>query len=69
MGATVDDTVAFMQGTDMAATLLADVSAEVAARRGGPSGRVGALRRGRWRRARRRRMDGDVPKPGDGGSS
>jgi SAM-dependent methyltransferase len=30
MGATVDDTVTFMQGTDMAATLLADVSAEVA---------------------------------------
>jgi SAM-dependent methyltransferase len=30
MGATVDDTVAFMQGTDMAATLLADVSDEAA---------------------------------------
>jgi SAM-dependent methyltransferase len=30
MGATVDETVAFMQGTDMATTLLADVSAEVA---------------------------------------
>jgi SAM-dependent methyltransferase len=30
MGATVDDTVAFMQGTDMATTLLADVSTEVA---------------------------------------
>jgi SAM-dependent methyltransferase len=30
MGATVEDTVVFMQGTDMAETLLADVSAEVA---------------------------------------
>ena len=30
MGATVDDTVTFMQGTDMATTLLADVSTEVA---------------------------------------
>jgi SAM-dependent methyltransferase len=31
MGATVKDTVAFMQGTDMAATLMADVSEDVAA--------------------------------------
>ena len=31
LGATVDDTVAFMQGTDMAATLLADVDDDVAA--------------------------------------
>jgi SAM-dependent methyltransferase len=30
MGATVEDTVVFMQGTDMAETLLADVSADVA---------------------------------------
>ena len=30
MGASVDDTVAFMQGTDMAATLMADVSDEAA---------------------------------------
>jgi SAM-dependent methyltransferase len=30
MGATVEDTVAFMQGTDMAATLMADVSEDVA---------------------------------------
>jgi SAM-dependent methyltransferase len=30
MGSTVDDTVAFMQGTDMAATLMADVSEDVA---------------------------------------
>jgi SAM-dependent methyltransferase len=31
MGATVEDTVAFMQGTDMAQTLMADASEEVAA--------------------------------------
>jgi SAM-dependent methyltransferase len=31
MGSTVEDTVAFMQGTDMAATLMADVSEDVAA--------------------------------------
>jgi SAM-dependent methyltransferase len=30
MGATVEDTVAFMQGTDMAATLMAEVSEDVA---------------------------------------
>jgi SAM-dependent methyltransferase len=30
MGATVEDTVAFMQGTDMAATLMADVSKDAA---------------------------------------
>jgi hypothetical protein len=30
MGATVEDTVAFMQGTDMAATLMADISEDVA---------------------------------------
>ena len=30
MGATVEDTVAFMQGTDMAQTLMADVSEDVA---------------------------------------
>jgi hypothetical protein len=30
LGATVDDTVEFMQGTDMAATLTADVSDEAA---------------------------------------
>ena len=31
MGSTVEDTVAFMQGTDMAETLMADVSEDVAA--------------------------------------
>ena len=30
MGSTVDDTVSFMQGTDMAATLMADVSEDAA---------------------------------------
>jgi hypothetical protein len=30
MGATVEDTVAFMQGTDVAATLMADISEDVA---------------------------------------